>query len=63
MSNTQCRAGESVYEACARGFGAGYTVIVRGMGSPNPTAPGQVGTITVRRGERFAVVPRAEVES
>ena len=38
---------------CAPGQG-----LIRGMGQPHPFHPQMVGTVTVRPGQRFAVVPK-----
>jgi len=56
LRHVRCTAGESVFEACRVHFGPGYTVVA-GPGRRSPTALGMVGTVSVRDGEVFAVVP------
>lgn len=60
MNQLRCKHDESVFQALVRGVSThlwpeGSTVIVGGPGTKQPTCQDQVGTITVRDGERFAV--------
>lgn len=60
MSQLRCKHDESVFQALVRGVSTGLwpegsMVIVGGPGTKQPTCQDQVGTITVRDGERFAV--------
>ena len=55
--HVNCGSNESIYDATARMFGPGCKPVVKGMGTKHPEEPGMVGTVTVRPGESFAVVP------
>lgn len=57
MKYVRCGLNQSIYEACAEHFGAEFAPVVKGMGTRHPDEPGMVGTINVRPGESFAVVP------
>jgi len=57
--DVECVAGESLFHATERGFGPGFEPLIRGMGRPHPYHPQMVGTVTVRPGQRFAIVPKS----
>jgi len=58
--HVRCGRGESVWDAANRAFApVRVRVVINGPGHPNPISPGQIGTVTVRNGESFSVVPFA----
>ena len=58
MKHVRCAASQSVFDACKEHFGADYELVTRSGGVQHPDADDMVGTVTVRPGEAFAVVPR-----
>ena len=60
MKHVNCKPGQDVYSACEEQFGDDYAVVTRGggIGVRLPGDPDMVGTVGVRAGERFTVIPR-----